>query len=369
MAAIQEKEIQEPCAKRVKTEQKIDLTTLARAHPHPRDAEILFDEPSHVYSLRSEPCTFLDAAASSASCPPPFFSIDAAMAGSCSSAVALPPLVSVTTLNHQFFEEFDADRIITKMMLGRDWKNSPYFGQTREQIKDEWERNRKEAADLGTQMHSAIEHYYNAVGEQQLKQVRAMLPESPEFQQFFLKDFLRDWGHLKPFRTEWRIWDAESRVAGSIDMVFCDPLRPGWHYIFDWKRNKKIDPAENWRRYGKPPLDGVLDTNYWHHALQLSVYQEILERVYGFKISGRSLICLYPANQSYQKFDVPYLGPQVKALLAHRRAQWIADYQEKQQQQQHQNEQNQNGQNQNDAEAQGGGDEAGQQWPDGNPFL
>ena len=70
---------------------------------------------------------------------------------------------SVTTWNHSHFKEFNADRIIDRMMNSKNWVNSEYYGMSKEEIKNKWNKNRDEAAEAGTKMHYDIECYYNNV--------------------------------------------------------------------------------------------------------------------------------------------------------------------------------------------------------------
>ena len=57
------------------------LTYLANKNKHPRDDRILFDEPTHVYTIDGD-----------------------------------TGFTSVTTWNHSHFENFDSDKIIDNMM-------------------------------------------------------------------------------------------------------------------------------------------------------------------------------------------------------------------------------------------------------------
>ena len=41
-----------------------------------------------------------------------------------------------------------------------------------------------------------------------------------------------------PWRSEWVIFDSESKIAGAIDMVY--KKKDGTFAIFDWKRTKRI---------------------------------------------------------------------------------------------------------------------------------
>ena len=64
---------------------------------------------------------------------------------------------SVTTYIHSLFPEFNADKIINKMMKSKKWPQSKYYGMTKEEIKQSWDKNRDETATAGTNFHRAVE--------------------------------------------------------------------------------------------------------------------------------------------------------------------------------------------------------------------
>ena len=75
-------------------------------------------------------------------------------------------LKSSTGFIHQFFAEFDADRIIGYILKGRRWGSDPeykYYLMARQAIKDSWEANGNAASAAGTIMHAAIEYHYNGL--------------------------------------------------------------------------------------------------------------------------------------------------------------------------------------------------------------
>ena len=123
--------------------------------------------------------------------------------------MATAVFMSVTTWNHSHFPHFNADKIIEKMMSSKNWENSKYFGMTAEQIKHQWNENGRKSSEAGTKMHYDIECFYNNMDIQN---------ESIEYSYF--KNFSKDHTHLKPYRTEWMVWDKELKFAGSIDMSF-----------------------------------------------------------------------------------------------------------------------------------------------------
>lgn len=249
---------------------------LEKLHPHPRDAQIVFDEGPHVYTILCDP---------------------------------EGKYMSVTTWNHSHFSEFDADVIIDKMMSNPSrWKQSKYYGKTKQQIKDEWAASALEASTLGTQMHKAIECYYNRVP------IEPEVMKTREYCHFL--SFLKDFPELKPYRTEWMIFDTELKFAGSVDMLFENP--DGTLEIYDWKRSKEIKMENPWQDAITPCISHLPDCNYYHYCLQLNTYREILERNYGVTIRGMYLVILHPNQETYLRIQVEDLREEIRDLFKYR---------------------------------------------------
>ena len=117
------------------------------------------------------------------------------------------------------------------------------------------------------------------------------------------------------FRTEWRIFDEELKVAGTLDAIFVD--EDGKYHLVDWKRSKEIKKhAYNWgERATAQGLTHLLNCNYNHYALQLNTYKYILERRYGIKIDTQRLVQFHPTLKEYKEFIVPEMKQEVNALL------------------------------------------------------
>jgi len=256
----------------------INMEFLAQQNPHARDANISFEAGPHIYTIAGEP---------------------------------KDKYISVTTFNHAHFAAFDADAIITKMMAGKGWPKSKYFGQSRAEIKAGWERNRDEAATAGTNLHYQIEYYYNTgqtTGD----------TTTPEYTYF--QNFLAACPGLKPYRTEWMIYHEELKLAGSIDMVYEN--YDGTLMIYDWKRAKDIKMADAFAKYAITEcISHIPDTNFWHYALQLNTYKAILEEKYGKTVTKLALVCLHPDKTNFQVIPVPILQDEMKALMALRKGQ------------------------------------------------
>lgn len=261
---------------------------LETKNPHHRDSLIVFDEPSHTYTINGD-----------------------------------SDYMSATTFVHSNFGEFDEDLIIGRMMSSKNWTSNKYYGMTAEEIKAAWELNRNQAADAGTKMHAQIEDFYNGLFD------LATLPATIEMNAFrsFHADFMLEQG-LVPFRTEWRVFHEELRIAGTIDMTYID--KEGNLYIVDWKRCRHIkdqvddrfkpDVSKN------PGLVSFYDTNYFHYKLQLNLYKHIIETKYGMHVNELSLVNLHPekvtsgVQSDYQYFDVPIMtSSEIQSLYTWRK--------------------------------------------------
>ena len=253
----------------------INTTLLQNINSHERDQHIKFQENGHVYYVKRE-----------------------------------KGFKSVTTLVHESFEKFNADKIIDNMMKSPNWENNKYYGKTKEEIKHLWKSNGQEAAKMGTAMHAMFEYYYNKIKPEIIKSYEGTKEHS------YFMNFINDHPHLTPYRTEWNVYDEKYKIAGSIDMIYIND--DGTLSIYDWKRCKNIEKFNN---FGKKCLvknmGHISDTNYWHYTLQLNIYKFILETKYGFTVKDLHLVVIHPENtcNNYEKIKCPFIQDDVKTLL------------------------------------------------------
>lgn len=226
---------------------------LAHRNSHPRDLRISLREQDHKYTI---------------------------------NGVAESP-ISVTTLVYKYFPKFDPDAVIPRMTTNK------YQGMTKEQIKQLWEQQGKEAAEKGTALHKFIEDYIN--GE-------PVTPTTKEAEYFitFWEDFKTKCPGYKPYRTEWMIYDEDKKVAGCIDYVAQSPT--GELVLFDWKRTKELRLSNKYQK-GFGCLQHLDNCNYVHYSLQLNMYRHILETKYGHKVARMLLVVLHPNNSTYLVAD------------------------------------------------------------------
>jgi ATP-dependent exoDNAse (exonuclease V) beta subunit len=271
---------------------------LSTHNEHSKDSNIRFFEEGHKYSILSDPDS---------------------------------KYTSVTTWNHHHFPTFDADAVIQNMMKGKNWNESnKYWSMTPEEIKAMWTKNGQEVSGAGTLMHYQIECFMNNsdlpkgythsdllahYNKNPLKEEEI----TPEWRYFL--EFVRDYPHLKPYRTEWLIYDDEIKLAGSIDMVYENP--DGTLMIYDWKRSKEITKINSWNKSAITEcIQHLPDTNFWHYSLQLNTYKTMLETKYNKKVTYLCLVKLHPNNpkKSYELLKVPFLEEELKDLCEYKKS-------------------------------------------------
>ena len=155
-------------------------------------------------------------------------------------------------------------------------------------------------------MHKKIESYY--------------LGKEPSTDDTFdLFKIFADKITLKPYRTEWAVYDWEQKIAGTIDFV---DYQNGEYIIYDWKRSDKLIaknglPIKN-SQYGEkalPPIENLDDSPYYHYALQLSLYKYILEKNYGITVSKLRLGIFHPSYNKPYVLEMSYLQNEIDALF------------------------------------------------------
>lgn len=168
-----------------------------------------------------------------------------------------------------------------------------------------WERNGMLARNLGTEAHLQMQYVVEG------RPFRADDPEVKVGLQF-LNRFPNVW---RGYRCEWEIVYPEADLAGSIDLIIQNTVTKEI-IIVDYKRSDKL--KEKLHGYGKmlgcmKHLDECDGAAY---ALQLSIYQHVLESKYGFTAVDRILISLHPDKPFCT--SVPFLKEEVEHIMSER---------------------------------------------------
>jgi hypothetical protein len=231
------------------------------------------------------------------------------------------PLESVSSLVSRQFPAFDREGT-ARRVARRD-------GRPAADILDEWDFKGELARASGTFLHLQIERRLLGLRcETSCKHVfkgarmsrRSEIDVSRELAFF---DAWRETAGLAPYRTEWRIFDEEHALAGTVD--FIARRADGAFVMVDWKRSGKLvafDSAtgearpvrENAYRRGLGPFACLADTPFNHYLLQQNLYREILFRHYGIRLDAMYLVVLSPEYDRAWQLAVPF-DPRVADLL------------------------------------------------------
>jgi hypothetical protein len=198
---------------------------------------------------------------------------------------------------------------------------------TPEQIKAQWDTNKESVSGAGTDMHFEIECFNNSSKRFRFDYTNAELadiyianegenlPNKPLEWQYFI-NFVKDHPHLKPYRTEWVVFNEDIKISGSIDMVYENP--DGTLSIYDWKRSKGISRINTFNKFALTPcICHLPDSNFWHYALQLNMYKYILETKYNKTIRDLYLVRLHPdaEEKNYELIQLPILSIEINDLV------------------------------------------------------
>lgn len=255
--------------------------------------------------------------------------------------------ISVTTLINKYSEEFDEDfwssykaleeimdgdtfSILKKALLATKKFNpkilkkfqidEELFAQKKAEIIAQYAATRNEACEHGTAEHLRKElsfygkhdfdfgryGYKDLSGEYDCKKNYYELDlERGVYPEFLIAVTSRD-GILK--------------VSGQIDCL----IKNGNEVtLLDWKTNAEIKKESYYNRSTKQhqmmkfPLNNIQDSNYWHYALQLSLYAYLLQTLHPeFVIKGLKLIHI-DREQKETEYEVPYLKDDVERMLKH----------------------------------------------------
>ena len=190
-------------------------------------------------------------------------------------------------------------------------------GVNTQQVIEEWDAKGQEAREAGVFLHQQIEnhfleqplcHQYHFQYNGVFVNIDKTIDIQTEFG--FFKRFIND-HPVTPFRTEWKIFDRSTKIAGTIDLI----CKNGDGYdIYDWKRSEKIHKPNPYQ-CGLGGLSHLQDTSLNHYKLQQNLYRYILENQYGLHIKSMKLVVLHPIFDSYEIIDVERMDREINTII------------------------------------------------------
>jgi PD-(D/E)XK nuclease superfamily len=137
----------------------------------------------------------------------------------------------------------------------------------------------REQIVLGSELHKDIEDFYNGI--------KCNKTNADFFQFTNFAEYAKNILDIEPYRTEWKVYDDDFKLSGTIDMIFRKKNDPSIFYLYDWKRSIKQGDRNNYR-----------------YRVQLNLYKFILEKNYGIRIHKMYLVYFHPENISYNIVQV-----------------------------------------------------------------
>ena len=203
--------------------------------------------------------------------------------------------ISVTTYIDYFFEKFDAEKVAKKLIA----KYPKYENQTVESLLAQWD----ESARYGTIVHDEIENWIkNNVEPKELKSLNG-----------------KNWLHAYQTKSDIEvmseviIFSKELQIAGTVDILAKDN-KTGEYVIIDWKTSKKINKVSYKHKTGIHDVSkNILDCNFSHYSLQLSLYRYILEEYYNLKV--RNQVIAHLKDDGVDAHLAPYLKNDIINML------------------------------------------------------
>lgn len=207
--------------------------------------------------------------------------------------------VSCTTFIEYFFKKFDAIGIANKLTS----THPNYMGMPPQELVKTWESS----SLIGTQVHKEIDDH--------IKFGTYPLHSKSKLGVDWFRSL--DFDRYEIF-SETMIYSKEINIAGTVDLVLRDKETDTID-IYDWKTSKAIEKTSFGGRVGSTPAtQTLLDCNFNHYSLQLSLYRYLLENFYGLKVE--TLTLLHLNSTSVIQYKCPYMKDTIAEMLKYDRA-------------------------------------------------
>ena len=187
------------------------------------------------------------------------------------------------------------------------------------EILDAWEKNRIESAEKGTAAHDMLETSFYGQKRFDLSKYGCshINGEYTCTKGYYKLDL--DNGIYPELLISY-ISPEGVHIAGTADLV----VKSGNQIdIIDWKTSKEIkkrsyfNAAKKQNIKMKYPLNTLEDSNYWHYALQLSLYGYMLQQQHPeFEIRSLTIVQV-KSDGSFQEYPCQYLKEDVERMIKH----------------------------------------------------
>jgi hypothetical protein len=213
---------------------------------------------------------------------------------------------SVTTIVSSLKQPFDAEKVAKTY--------AEKHGHTPEYWVEKWDKKRNDSCERGSTYHKMKEDLvYNCGVDNKGGRLYTTINWEQKLRMNTSHSELPDGVYL-----ELRIWLFRLGISGTIDKVYITTEgKTRYVDIEDYKTNEKIDTESHKFRDGnykmmRSPVSHLMDCNFNHYQLQLSLYGYILEQ-FGYTV--RSLTLRHQGHEPFEGVGEPSLKPYICSYL------------------------------------------------------
>jgi len=201
---------------------------------------------------------------------------------------------SATTFIHYFFEQFDTIGIANSLTSTHE----KYKNLSPQELIGKWDG----IAEEGTIVHAEIEKFIKG-GDLPTKPKSKLAVE-------WIKNKIDDkYGLL----SEVIIYSKELGLAGTIDLLLFDKEDKSYK-ILDWKTSKRIFTSSYNSKMGNHEASSnLMDCNFIHYSMQLSLYRYLLENFYGINVTGSAIIHI--GDNQIKTYQTEYFKDEIENML------------------------------------------------------
>ena len=228
-----------------------------------------------------------------------------------------PAPMSVSKLIEHYKPEFETDKISKR--------KAQQIGVSQEEILEVWRIKNLLATQQGTMLHYYIdnsfrnrvtayednEKHYTSFEDDDKRNLNANLRILINH----FENFHKDHKHILPIKNEFVLGDIEdTKICGTLDLLAYNTLLNQYE-IYDFKTNLRFDMKSRYKNKFAPPLKHLDVCENNTYALQMSLYQTILEKYTPLRVKSNKAVWFYAKNDNYQIFEMADRREEAKAML------------------------------------------------------
>lgn len=227
---------------------------------------------------------------------------------------------STTKVIHSLFPEFKQDMMAyvcgrKRLMKEKGYATKedvpvPECMEMKKVILAEWEDNRVESCDRGTQVHRYAECKLLGIpfdmeftAPKAEKMAKVLDP--------FIEQLLTQYELVE---TEKIIFCPRILLAGTVDLIMQNKETKKL-CIFDWKTNKAISQKDSYGQKGLLFLEHIEHSNYWHYVIQLNIYRWMLHNEKYGVFDNPEMALFHINTRGVKGYEIPRVDWEVEKIV------------------------------------------------------